>query len=143
MGQSAAVELIENERFDIVGCEWFEVHGVGDAASDIVIDAQAQLVDERGLGNEQQVVGFWKILKQEPELAQAVDVHEVGVVNDGDELFAFGVGFPCGFDELLFAPGVSTFGFDAEGFAFTGAMAAFTASSQDLVKKSSIGRLQR
>lgn len=31
--------------------------------------------------------------KSDPKNRKAVDVHEVGVVDDGDELFAFGMGF--------------------------------------------------
>jgi hypothetical protein len=49
----APVELLENEDFDIIGCEGLEVYGVGDAAAQILINAQAQLVDERWLGDEQ------------------------------------------------------------------------------------------
>ena len=42
VGQPAPVELVEDEGFDVVGRERFEMHGVGDAASDVVVDAQAE-----------------------------------------------------------------------------------------------------
>jgi len=42
-------------------------------------------------------------------------VHEVGIVDDRNEQSSFGLGFPGGFDERLFAAGVASFGFKAEG----------------------------
>jgi hypothetical protein len=62
-------------------------------------------------------VGFREIFEEQPEFAQAVDVHEVGVINDGDEQATFAMRFPCGFDELLFAAGIAAFGLDPEGLA--------------------------
>jgi len=117
VGQSAAVELVEDEGADVVGCEGLEVDGVGDAGAEVVVDGEAQFLDERGLGDEQEVVGLGEVFEQEPDFSETVDVHEVGVVDDGDELAAFGVDFPCGFDELFFSPGIAAFGFDAKGFA--------------------------
>jgi hypothetical protein len=44
-------------------------------------------------------------------------VQEVGVVDDGNEEFSFGVGVPGVFDELFLSLGVTAGGFDVEGFA--------------------------
>jgi hypothetical protein len=55
---------------------------------DFFVDRERQREHQRGLADEQEVVGAGKILAQQPQLAQAIGGHEVGVINDGDQHFA-------------------------------------------------------
>ena len=52
-------------------------------------DRERQGLQEWRLADEQEVVRAGKVLAQEPQLAQAVGGHQMGVINDGDEHFAF------------------------------------------------------
>jgi hypothetical protein len=58
------------------------------------------------LGEEDEVVVFREVLEEEPEFAEALDFHEVGVINDGGEHFALLIDLPGGFDEEPFAGGI-------------------------------------
>lgn len=58
-----------------------------------------------------------EVLEEAAELAEPIEVHDVGVVEDGDEKLGFVVEFPGGFDEGHFAVGVTTGRLEAEGFA--------------------------
>jgi hypothetical protein len=72
---------------------------------------------ELWLCEKDEVVVFREVFEKEPEFSQAVHVHEVGVVNDGDEHFAFMIDFPAGIDEEFFAFCVASVGFYFEGGA--------------------------
>jgi len=101
------VELGVKEGAHIFGVKAGNLNGIGDAALDVLVDGEVQFVDELGLGEEDKVVVLGKIFDQEPEFAQAFDVHEMGVVNDGDEHFALAVDLPSRLDEEFFAGGIT------------------------------------
>ena len=58
-----------------------------------------------------------KVLKQEAEFAEGFDGDEVGVIDDGDDVFAFAVKGASFGDEPSFAFVVGAVGFEVEGLA--------------------------
>ena len=54
------------------GCELGQHDRVGDAAADVLVDRQAELVHQGGLADEDQVVVLGEVLEEQPQLAQAV-----------------------------------------------------------------------
>jgi hypothetical protein len=117
VGKADVVEL----AVDVVGDgrrgELFEFGGVGDAGADVVVDGELEGGVEGGLGDEDEVVVLGEVLQQEAELAQSLDGEEVGVVDDGDDEFAFGVEVFGFMDEAGFAFVVGAVGFEGEGVA--------------------------
>jgi hypothetical protein len=75
------------------------------------------LLHELRLCEKHEVVVLREVLEKEPEFAKAFHVHEMGIVDDGDEHFAFMIDLPAGLDEELFALGVAAIGFYFEGGA--------------------------
>ena len=59
------VELGIEEGLQVVGIEPGDTDGLGDAALDVFMDGQVQLVHERGLGEEDQVVILGEVLEKE------------------------------------------------------------------------------
>src|SRR6056297_19280 len=117
VGERGAVELGEDEGPDILGGEPRHGYGVGDAAANVLVGAEAQLVEQRVLGDEDEVVAFREVLQQQPQPAQAFDVHEMGVVDYGYEHLAVAVDLPGGLDEHLLAAGDPGPDIDPEGLA--------------------------
>jgi hypothetical protein len=111
------IELRVKESFHVVGIEALDSDGVGDAALDVLVDGQMQLVHELRLSEKDKVVILGKVLKEKPELSEALHVHEMGVINDRDEHFALMVDLPARLDEEFLALGVATVGFDLERLA--------------------------
>lgn len=64
-----AIELGIDEGFDIVGVEAGYFDRIRDAAADVLVDSQSQLVHQGGLGDQYQVVALGEVLEQESELA--------------------------------------------------------------------------
>jgi hypothetical protein len=112
-----AVKLVENELDDVVRGEFVEDNGVGDATTEVVVDGERKLLKEFGLSEENEIVVFGKVLKNEPEFAKGVDLHEVGVINDGSEHFASLIDFVGFFNKPGFALEVSAVGRNAESLA--------------------------
>jgi hypothetical protein len=110
------VEFGEDEGMQIIGGELFDQNGVGDAALDVVVDAERELGEKLRLRNQDQVVVFGKILEEQAQPAQRVDAHEVGVVDDGHEHFA-GVVDALSLLEAAFAAKIPAFGVDLERLA--------------------------
>lgn len=117
MSQLDDIELSIDEVFHVVGIHSGDFYGIGDAALEVLVDDEMQFLHELWLCEEDKVVVFREVFEKEPEFSQAVHVHEVGVVNDGDEHFAFMVDLPAGLDEEFFAFGVAAVGFYFEGSA--------------------------
>jgi len=111
------VELGVEEGPHVFGVEAGDLDGIGDAALDILVDGEVQFMDELGLGEEDEVVVLGEVLEEEAQFAQALDVHEVGVVNDGDEHLALAVDLPSRLDEEFFAGGIAAIGLNVEGLA--------------------------
>jgi len=117
VSESGAVELVEDEFFDGFGRESWEEGGVGDAGADFFVDGEGEGLHEGGLADEDEVVGAREVFEEEAEFAQAVGLHEVGVVDDGDEHFACAVESEGFLDEETFAFAVAAVELDLEGFA--------------------------
>lgn len=88
MCQGDAVELFLDEGPQVVGGQALHQDGVGDAALDVVVDAQGELVEQLGLSEEDEVVVLGEVLEEQAQPAQSVHVHQVCVVDDGGEHLA-------------------------------------------------------
>ncbi len=66
---------------------------------------------------EDEVVVFREVFEEKAEFAEGFDGDEVGVVDDGDEDFPFGVEVASFFDETGFAFVVVAGAFEVEGLA--------------------------
>jgi hypothetical protein len=117
VGQGDGVELGEDEVGHVVGGQPGDEDGVGHAALDVVVWGQRKRGQETGLGDEDEVVVLGKVLEEQAQAAQVVDLDEMGVVDDGREHLA-GVVDAMGFlDEALLATDIPTVGVDLEGLA--------------------------
>ena len=67
------------------GFEPFGDDRVGDAALDVVVDAEVEVGEQAGPADEDEVVVLGEVLEEQPQLAQVGQVHEVGVVEDGGQ----------------------------------------------------------
>jgi hypothetical protein len=117
VAQAGAVQLREDELLGGLGAEAWEDDGVGDAGADFLVDGEGEGLEQRGLADEDEVVGMGEVLEEEAEFAEAVGLHEVGVVDDGDEHFAAAVEAEGFLDQKAFAVVVAAFELDLEGFA--------------------------
>jgi len=117
VGEAYAVEPGVYEGAQIVGCKAVEDGGVGDAGADVVVDGEPQGAQEGGLGDKEEGVVFREVFKEQSEFAQAIDGEKVGIVDDGQEHFAFVIDLPCGLDEEFFQRGLSAFGLNGESVA--------------------------
>ena len=98
----------------------FEAFGddrVGDAAFDVLVDAEVESGEQAGPADEDEVVVFGEVLEEQPQLAQVGQVHEVGVVEDGGQGLAGVVEAEGLLDEPAFAFEGGAFELDAEGVA--------------------------
>jgi len=74
-------------------------------------------LEQRRLADEHEVVGVWEVLEEKAQFAQAVGLHEVSVVNDGDKHFA-GAAEAEGFlNQEAFAVVVAALELDLKGLA--------------------------
>jgi hypothetical protein len=117
MTQPDGVALGIEEGFHILGIQAWHLDGIGDAALDVLIDGQVQLVHELRLGEEDEVVVFREVLEKEAQLPETLDIHEMGVVNDGGEHLTLLIDLPGGFDEEFLAGGIPAEGLDLESLA--------------------------
>ena len=115
--ESGAVELAQEEVAHGVGTQAFGDDRVGDAAFDVLVDAEVQGGEQAGPADEDEVVVFGEVLEEQPQLAQVGQVHEVGVVEDGGQAFAGVVEAEGLLDEAAFALEGGAFELDAEGVA--------------------------
>jgi len=72
---------------------------------------------EFGLAAENEIVIFRKILEEEPEFPQVLHLHEVSVVDDGDEHFSLTVQGESLFDKSLLTLETVACEFDVQGLA--------------------------
>lgn len=94
-----------------------ELRGVGNAALDVEMVPELEGGVEGRLADEDEVVVFGEVFQHESEFMECVNGQEVGVVNDGNDGFAFcvlGAGFG---NEAGFAFGVVAVGVELEGLA--------------------------
>ena len=74
-------------------------------------------MEQRGLADQDQVVGSGKVLKEQSQFSQALGLHEVGVVDDGNQHFAQAMDLEGFLDEHPFALVVVALEGDLEGLA--------------------------
>ena len=117
VSESDAVEFAQDEVAHVVGVEPFGDDGVGDAAFDVLVDAEVEGGEQAGPADEDEVVVFGEVLEEQPQLAQVGQVHEVGVVEDGGQGLAGVVEAEGLLDEAAFALEGGAFELDAEGVA--------------------------
>jgi len=117
VGEADLVELAEDEVADLIGIEFGQEDRVGDAAFDVVVDGEVDFGQEGGLADENQIVIFGEVFEQKAEFAKAVDVHEVGVVDDGSDHFVEVVETEGFLDEAFFASEVAAVEIDLESLA--------------------------
>ena len=115
--QADAVEFAQDEVAQGVGAQAFGDDRVGDAALDVLVDAQVERGQQAGPADEDEVVVFGEVLEQQPQLAEVGQVHEVGVVEDGGQRLAGVVEAEGLLDESAFALEGGAFELDAEGVA--------------------------
>jgi hypothetical protein len=72
---------------------------------------------KEGLADEDEVVVFWEVFEEEAEFSEGFDGDEVGVVDDGNEEFSFGVEVPGFCDKACFAFMIVAVAFEVEGLA--------------------------
>ena len=117
VSESDAVEFAEDEVAHVIGIEAFGDDGVGDAAFDVLVDAEVEGGEQAGPADEDEVVVFGEVLEEQAQLAQVGQVHEVGVVEDGGHGFAGVVEAEGLLDESAFTFKRRAFELDAEGVA--------------------------
>jgi hypothetical protein len=117
VSESGAVEFAQNKIPHGIGAEAFGDDRVGDAALDVVIDAEVEVGEQAGPADEDEVVILGKILEEKPQLAEVGEVHEVGVVEDGGEALAGVIETEGLFDKLALALEGGAFEVDLEGLA--------------------------
>ena len=117
VSESDAVEFAEDEVAHVVGMEPLGDDGVGDAALDVVVDAEVERGEKAGPADQDEVVVLGKVLEEEPQLAEVGQVHEVGVVEDGGQGLAGVVEGEGLFDKAAFAFEGVAFELDAKGAA--------------------------
>ena len=103
VAKADAVEFTQDEVAHGVGAQAFGDDGVGDAALDVVVDAEVEIGEQAGPADKDQVVIFGEVLEEQPKLAEIAEVHEVGVVEDGGERLAGVIEVEGLFDEPAFA----------------------------------------
>ena len=91
VGEADAFELGVDVLGKICGGELFEFGGVGDAGFEVLVGAELEGGVKEGLADEDEVVVFWEVFEEEAEFAECFDGDEVGVIDDGNEDFPFGV----------------------------------------------------
>ncbi len=74
-------------------------------------------MEQGRLADEHQIVRAGEVLAEQPEFAQTIGGHEVGVINDGDEHFTGAMDAEGLLDELAFTTKIVAFKLDLEGFA--------------------------
>lgn len=103
LGHAYDLELGEDGGLRVVGREGLELAGPGDAAVDVGVDRQLELVAQAGMADEDEVVVFWEVLQKQSYFTQRLDREVVGVVDDRCEHFACLVEAVSFVDELSFA----------------------------------------
>ncbi len=117
VGKADAVELAADIFGEVSGGELFDFCGVGDAGFDVMIDPELKCGVESGLCDEDEVVVFWEVFKKETEFAKDFDGEEVGVVYDGDDVFAFDIECASFSNDAGLAFVIVAVGFEFEGLA--------------------------
>ena len=84
---------------------------------EVFINTELERGHEGRLFDEDEVVVLGKVFEEKPEFTQSFDGHKVGVVNDGEKDFPFGVEGTSFFDETGFAFVVRSVAFEIEGLA--------------------------
>ena len=115
VGERDTVEFGENKALSVVRGQFRYKHGVGDAALDILVEGERELVEQLGLGHEHKIVILWEVLKEQTKLAESVDFHEMSVVDDRREHLAKLIESLSFLNESALADEVSALGFELEG----------------------------
>ena len=90
---------------------------VGHAAFDVLVDRQIQVRQQFDLADQNQVVVLGKIFQQQPQLAKVFHLHQMGVVDDGDQHLAAAIETEGLLDQFAFAFERGAFELDLERFA--------------------------
>ncbi len=117
VAQAGAIQLVHDKLLDGFGSQAGEEGRVSDAGADFLVDGQGQGLQQRRLADEDQVVRAGKVFAQEPEFAEAVRRHEMGVINDGNQHLAGAVDAEGLLHEQAFAVMVAALKLDLKGFA--------------------------
>src|SRR5271155_89959 len=117
VAELGAVEFAQDEVADGVGIKPLGDDRVGDAAFDVLVDAEVEGGEQTGPAEEDEVVIFGEVLEQQSQLAQVGQVHEVGVVEDGGQGLAGVVEAEGLLDQTAFAGKGGAGKLDAESVA--------------------------
>jgi len=117
VSEAGAVELVEEELFDVLGGESLKDDRIGDAGADLLVDAELERLHEGRLADEDEVVTSGEVLTKQAQFAQAVAGHEVGVVDDGHEHLAGAVDLVGLLDEEFLSAVVRAGELDLKGRA--------------------------
>lgn len=117
VAQTGPVEFAEEEFLHRVGTEPLGDRRVGDAALDVLFDAEVEVGEQAGAADEDEVVVLGEVFEEEPQPAEVGQVHQVRVVEDRGQRLPDMVKGEGLFDEFAFALEGATFELDADGFA--------------------------
>lgn len=112
-----AVELAVDIFTEMRGSELFNFCGVGHAGFDVVIDPELERGVEGGLCDEDEIVVLGEVFEEKSQLAKDFNGEEVGVINDGDDMFAFDIECASFGDDPALALMIVAVGFEFEGLA--------------------------
>jgi hypothetical protein len=115
--QAGAVELGQKEGFDDLWRQARKHDRVGDAGTNLLVDGEGQRLQELGLAQQDQVVGRREVLQEQPEATQAVQGHEVSIIDDGDQELVGAMDLESLLDEEPFALMVVADELDLKGLA--------------------------
>ena len=117
VAEADAVEFGEDESLHVVGIEAFGDDRIRDAALDVLVDVQGQAAEQGRLADEDQIMVLGEVLKKQPQLTEGVHLHQMGVVDDGDQGYAVAVVAEGLGDEPLLEGESVALEFGIEGFA--------------------------
>jgi hypothetical protein len=108
VSQPGLIEFGQDPRLHVVGSDLGHDDRIGDAAFDILVIGQTDGAQQGWLADKDKVVVLREILKKEAQFSQAVDIHEMSVVNDGGDHLAEMIQPESLLDETLFAQTLGT-----------------------------------
>jgi len=117
MAEAGTIKLVENELVGLIGIEFWNDDGISDPGFDIFVDGKANLVEQRRLSNEDDVVVFWEIFEEKAEFSQANNRHQMGIVNNGNEHFSEVIESESFLDEAFFTSVIAAVKVDLKGLA--------------------------
>jgi hypothetical protein len=113
--EAGLVEFGEDPCLHVVGSDLLHDDRIGYSALDVLVVGQADAAQERRLADQDEVMVLGEVLEEQAELSEALDIHEMSVVNDRRDHLAQMVQSESLLDQALFAAEGAALEIDAEG----------------------------